>query len=103
MADAERLGLEVGADVAKVKYPGNPESMERACRMAGPTKVVMSGGSKTSDREFLETVEAAIEGGAEGLAVGRNVWQREDPEGMLDALGALIHDDASVDEALEHT
>jgi class I fructose-bisphosphate aldolase len=103
VAYAARLALELGADVAKVKYPGSPEAMEWAVRSAGPTKVVMSGGARTGDRGFLETVRAALDAGGAGLAVGRNVWQREDPEGMLDALGALIHEDASVDEALAHT
>jgi class I fructose-bisphosphate aldolase len=102
IAYAAREALELGADVAKVKYPGSRDAMEWTVRSAGPTKVVMSGGAKTGDRGFLETVRTALDAGGAGLAVGRNVWQREDPEGMLDALGALIHEDASVDEALEH-
>jgi len=53
--------------------------MEFAVDAAGPTQVVMSGGSKTSDRDFLSTVKGAIDAGAVGLAVGRNVWQRENP------------------------
>jgi class I fructose-bisphosphate aldolase len=101
IAYATRLGLELGADVAKVKYPGSPDAMERACRMAGPTKVVMSGGSKISDREFLEMVESSIEAGAEGLAVGRNVWQRDDPEAILDGLERVIFEGASAETALQ--
>jgi len=100
IAYAARQALELGADVAKVKYPGSQEAMEQAVRMAGPTKVVMSGGSKTSDREFLETVKAAIDAGGVGLAVGRNVFQRENPERILDALEQVIFEEASVDAAL---
>jgi class I fructose-bisphosphate aldolase len=74
--------------------------MEDAVRMAGPTKVVMSGGSKTSDREFLESVKAVIDAGGKGLAVGRNVWQRENPHRILDALEQVIFEEASVDAAL---
>ncbi|MXR40845.1 aldolase [Halobaculum sp. WSA2] len=103
IAYATRLGLELGADIAKVKYPGSPEAMAEAARMAGPAKVVMSGGSKADDRAFLETVASAIEGGANGLAVGRNVFQRENPVEILDALEAVIFEEASVEEALEHT
>ncbi|WP_254537512.1 class I fructose-bisphosphate aldolase [Halomarina litorea] len=101
IAYAARLALELGADVAKVKYPGSKEAMEHAVRMAGKTKVVMSGGSKTSDRDFLESVKATMDAGAKGLAVGRNVWQRENPEGILDALERVIFEGASVDSALE--
>jgi len=95
-----RIGLELGADVVKVKYPGSADGMAEAVRAGGPVNVVMSGGSKTDDREFLEVVEGAIDAGASGLAVGRNVWKREDPVGMLDALGAVIFEGASADEAI---
>jgi class I fructose-bisphosphate aldolase len=100
IAYAARQALELGADVAKVKHPGSTEAMEQVVEMAGKTKVIMSGGSKTSDREFLEDVEAAIEAGAVGLAVGRNVFQREHPERILDALEQVIYEEASVDTAL---
>lgn len=100
---ATRLGLELGADVTKVKYPGSPEAMEHACAMAGKTKVIMSGGSKASDEEFLETVEEAMNAGASGLAVGRNVFQREDPTALLDALERVIFEGASADDALGET
>jgi len=86
--------------VAKVKHPGSREAMEEAVRMAGATKVVMSGGSKTTDRAFLESVKQTIDAGGKGLAVGRNVWQRENPERILDALEAVIFEEATVDEAL---
>jgi class I fructose-bisphosphate aldolase len=74
--------------------------MERAVRMATKTKVVMSGGSKTSDREFLESVKAVIDAGGAGLAVGRNIFQRENPTRILDALEKVIYDEATVDRAL---
>ena len=102
IAYAARLAHELGADVAKVKYPGSRENMEQAVRMAGKTKVVMSGGSKTSDRAFLESVKSVIDAGGKGLAVGRNVWQRENPTRILDALEQVIFEEATVDEALEH-
>ncbi|MFB6071454.1 MAG: class I fructose-bisphosphate aldolase [Halobacterium sp.] len=100
IAYAARQALELGADLAKVKYPGSSDAMRDAVEMAGKTRVVMSGGSKTSDRDFLETVKGAIDAGAVGLAVGRNVWQRENPEAFLDGLEAVIYEEASVEEAL---
>jgi class I fructose-bisphosphate aldolase len=100
IAYATRLGLELGADIAKVKYPGSADAMEWAVDNAGEMKVVMSGGSKTSDEAFLSTVAEAVSAGASGLAVGRNVFQRENPEALLDGLEAVIFEEASVDEAL---
>jgi class I fructose-bisphosphate aldolase len=100
IAYAARQALELGADVAKVKYPGSKDAMEQAVRMAGPTKVVMSGGSKTSDRDFLESVKTVIDAGGVGLAVGRNVFQRENPRRILDALEKVIFEETTVDTAL---
>jgi class I fructose-bisphosphate aldolase len=100
IAYAARQALELGADIAKVKYPGSDDAMAHAVDMAGPTEVVMSGGSKTSDRDFLETVKGAVDAGAKGLAVGRNVWQRENPAAFLDGLEAVIYEETSVEEAL---
>ena len=98
---ASRIALEVGADVAKIKYPGSRDAMAHACKAAGDMKVVMSGGSKVSDYEFLSTVEAAVEAGCSGLAVGRNVWQRENPTRILDALEKVIYEGETADSALE--
>ena len=103
IAYAARQALELGADVAKVKYPGSPEAMEQAVRMAGKTRVVMSGGSKTSDRDFLESVKTVIDAGGVGLAVGRNVFQRENPRRILDALEKVIFEETTVDTALAAT
>jgi len=100
VAYAARQALELGADVAKVKYPGSKEAMEHVVEMAGRTKVIMSGGSKTTDREFLRSVKAVVDAGGAGLAVGRNVWQREHPLRILDALEEVIYEGASVDAAL---
>ncbi|MCG1007812.1 class I fructose-bisphosphate aldolase [Halorubrum lacusprofundi] len=97
---AARLGLELGADVVKVKYPGSAEAMGEAVRMAGPTKVVMSGGTMRDDKAFLRNVADAIDAGATGLAVGRNVFQRDDPERILDALEAVVFEEVEPDEAI---
>jgi class I fructose-bisphosphate aldolase len=101
IAYAARLGLELGADVAKVKYPGSQAAMEHAVQMGGKTRVVMSGGSKVSDEAFLDSVRTVMDAGGAGLAVGRNVWQREDPEAILDSLEDVIYQDAAVETALQ--
>ncbi|PSQ16852.1 aldolase [Halobacteriales archaeon QS_8_69_26] len=101
IAYGTRLALELGADVAKVKYPGSKEAFEWAVDAAGDVKVVMSGGSKTDDYEFLKQVETVIAAGGKGLAVGRNVWQRENPIEILDALEKVIYEEQTAEEALE--
>ena len=100
IAYAARVALELGADVAKVKYPGSKAAMREVVEMASPTKVIVSGGSKTDDRAFLERVRAVMDVGGAGLAVGRNVFQRDNPEMILDALEQIIFEEAGVDAAL---
>ncbi|SNZ12513.1 fructose-bisphosphate aldolase [Natronoarchaeum philippinense] len=101
IAYATRIGLELGADLVKVKYPRSGDAMAHAVDAAGAADVVLSGGSKTSDYEFLSTVETAMDAGASGLAVGRNVWQRDDPEGILDALEQVVFEERSAEDALD--
>src|SRR2546428_4286977 len=62
-----------------------------AVKAAGLAKVYMSGGPKApTDDMFLNQVKGAIDGGATGLAVGRNVWQHEEPLKMASALQEII-------------
>lgn len=95
-----RIGLELGADIVKCKYPGSPEGWEDVMDVTGRMKSVMSGGSKASDEEFLDTVHNVIQAGGNGLAVGRNIFQRENPEELLDKLDKVIFEDASPEDVL---
>ncbi|MFQ3319579.1 MAG: class I fructose-bisphosphate aldolase, partial [Natronomonas sp.] len=52
------------------------------------------------DRPRVPRVKETIDAGGSGLAVGRNVWQRENPTQILDALEKVIFEETSVDEAL---
>jgi len=77
-AYAARVGLELGADMIKIKYPGSQESLLLVKRMAGRTKVLLSGGQTIERTSFLKRVKEAVDSEIEGIAVGRNVWQKED-------------------------
>lgn len=78
-AYAARLGLEMGADIIKIKYPGDEKSLRWAVENAGKTGVVISGGAKEDEAGFLEVVQTAINAGCIGMAVGRNIWQSKNP------------------------
>ena len=91
VAYAARAGLEAGADAVKIKYTGDKESFSWAVKSAGKAKVFMSGGPKApSDEDFLAQVRGVMAAGATGLAVGRNVWQHNDPMKMATALKEII-------------
>jgi class I fructose-bisphosphate aldolase len=97
---AARIGLELGADMVKCKYPGTREGWEEVHEVTRGMKTVMSGGSKASEQEFLSDVHNVIEAGGNGLAVGRNIFQRENPSDLLDKLEKVIYEGKSVEEAL---
>ena len=50
---------------------------------------------------MLEKIRNALDVGAKGVAIGRNIFQADDPEAMTAAIAALIHDDASIDAAMK--
>ncbi|OGD39380.1 hypothetical protein A3A25_03050 [Candidatus Azambacteria bacterium RIFCSPLOWO2_01_FULL_46_26] len=91
IAYAARVALELGADMAKIKYSGSKESFTWAVKAAGKMPVVLSGGPKTeNEEEFLETVKNVMAAGGTGAAVGRNVWQHADPVAMSKKIAKII-------------
>ncbi|NMB90096.1 MAG: fructose-bisphosphate aldolase [Chloroflexi bacterium] len=99
LAFAMRVGVELGADVIKASYAGPPQAY-RAARRACYRPVVVLGGEKVNDEgEMLLAISNALEAGADGVAIGRNVWQHANPAGVCRALVALVHGGASVDQA----
>ncbi|HEV2165671.1 MAG TPA: 3-hydroxy-5-phosphonooxypentane-2,4-dione thiolase, partial [Thermoplasmata archaeon] len=66
-----------------------------------PVPLVVAGGPKLdSDRAALELAYRAISEGARGIDMGRNIWQSDHPVPMLRALRAIVHDQATVAEAV---
>lgn len=93
VAYGARIGLELGADMVKVKYTGSLESFRWVVQATFPTRVVMSGGPMTkTDQEFLSRVKDVLTAGAVGIAVGRNIWQRKDPLIISGKIHRLIFD-----------
>jgi len=90
IAYATRVGLELGADIVKVRYTGDIASFKWVVQSAGKTKVVAMGGNKEPEKVFLEKVKTVMEAGAIGLAVGRNVWQSEKPLEISQKIADII-------------
>ncbi len=102
IAYATRLGLELGADAVKVKYTGDKEGFRWVVKAAGRVPVYMAGGPKTKDeQDFLTQVKGCMEAGASGVAVGRNVWQSDNPDRTSKRLAAIVIDGKSVEQAMK--
>ncbi len=93
-----RIAAELGARVVKTYWCENFDKVVNGC----PVPVVMAGGPKCeTELEVLEFVYDGIQRGAIGLNLGRNVWQSEHPVAMARALWAIIHENATVKEAID--
>lgn len=93
---ATRVIAELGAHVIKTYYiePGF-DRIVAAC----PVPIVIAGGKKVPEREALEIAWKAIDCGAAGVDMGRNVFQAGDPIAILVALNAIVHKGESVEAA----
>lgn len=90
VAYAARVALELGADIVKVNYPGSVEGMKRVVAAAGRCRVISAGGSKMGDEEFLAKVREVLAAGGVGMAVGRNVWQHENPMKITEEIKKIV-------------
>lgn len=98
IAIAARVGAELGADWMKIPYAGDYEQVTAGCYVPA---VILGGAKKGSERVMLENIREALDVGAVGVAIGRNIFQADDPAAMTAAVAALIHEDASIDEAMK--
>jgi putative autoinducer-2 (AI-2) aldolase len=91
-----RIAAEFGAHVVKTYYCENFEKVVEGC----PVPVIIAGGKKLSKEvDALELAYNAVEQGASGVDMGRNIWQSDCPVAMIKAVRAIVHNDSDVDEA----
>jgi fructose-bisphosphate aldolase/2-amino-3,7-dideoxy-D-threo-hept-6-ulosonate synthase len=100
IAHVARLGAELGADVVKTNYTGSVETFRQVVRGCD-IPVIIAGGPKTETIQgILQMASDSIEAGASGLSIGRNVFQHQNPALIAEALTAIVHSQASIEEAL---
>ena len=95
---ATRICAELGAQVVKTYYCD--EGFERVT--AGcPVPIVMAGGKKLPELDALTMAYRAIQGGAAGVDMGRNIFQSDAPVAMLQAVRKVVHEGYTPEQALE--
>jgi putative autoinducer-2 (AI-2) aldolase len=96
LALACRIAAELGARIVKTYYCEKFERVIRGC----PVPVVIAGGPKVpTGFEVLQFVHDGIQKGAIGVNLGRNIWQNEHPVAMIRAMRAVIHENATPEQA----
>lgn len=101
VAFAMRIGAELGADLIKASYAGPVDKFKVALQSCYRPVVVLGGEKVNNDQEMLQNVADALEAGASGVAIGRNVWQHTNPGGVSRALVELVHGSGLVEKALK--
>ena len=94
---ASRLLSENGADIVKTYYCEGFEEVVESCL----APIVIAGGTKRPTEEALEFTYKAIQAGAVGVDMGRNIFQNENPVAMIQAIRKIVHEGKTAEEAFE--
>ena len=95
---ATRICAELGAHMVKTYYCAEDfDTVTAAC----PVPLVMAGGKKLPELEALTMAYSAVEEGAAGVDMGRNIFQADDPVAMIRAVGAVVHGSAKPQAAYD--
>jgi len=98
---AARIGAELGADIVKTNYTGDIDTFSEVANGC-PVPVVIAGGPQMdTERELLEMVYDSLQAGGAGVALGRNVFQSDDPTSLVAKISKIIHGGLTVEEALQ--
>ncbi|TNJ39898.1 3-hydroxy-5-phosphonooxypentane-2,4-dione thiolase [Chlorobaculum thiosulfatiphilum] len=96
---ATRICAELGAQIVKTYYvPEDFETVVASC----PVPIVMAGGKKLPEIEALTMSYNAIQEGAAGVDMGRNIFQSDNPEEMMLAVNKIVHEGYNPNEAYEY-
>jgi putative autoinducer-2 (AI-2) aldolase len=94
---ASRVCAENGAHVVKTYFCEDFEKVAASC----PVPIVLAGGKKLPEADALAMAHSAMQQGACGVDMGRNVFQAENPVAMLKAINAVVHDNETPDKAFD--
>ena len=95
---ATRIAAELGAQMVKTYYVADGfETVTAAC----PVPIVMAGGKKLPELEALTMAYRAVQEGAAGVDMGRNIFQSDAPLAMLQAVNRVVHENLPPAQALE--
>lgn len=97
----DRAAAELGADVVKSYYTGDPDTFKEVMKGCPVPIIVLSGPASGDPEELLRIVGDVTEAGANGVIMGRNVWGCRDPVAMIEAISKIIHEEESVENALK--
>jgi DhnA family fructose-bisphosphate aldolase class Ia len=99
---ASRAAAEIGADIIKTYYTGDPDSFAQVIEGCMVPVVVLGGAKTDSIEDVFSDVYYSIQAGGSGIAIGRNIWQHENTRAMIEAMSGIVHEGWSVKQAIAH-
>jgi putative autoinducer-2 (AI-2) aldolase len=94
---ASRVAAELGARIVKTYFCEDFEKVVETC----PVPIVIAGGKKLPEKDALAMAYNAVQAGAVGVDMGRNIFQSEHPVAMIQAVRAIVHQNITPQEAYE--
>ena len=92
-----RIAAEHGAHIVKTYYCENFEKVVESC----PVPIIIAGGKKLPEKDALKLTYDALNAGAVGVDMGRNIWQSNNPVPMIKAVRAIVHHNYNVEQAYQ--
>jgi len=97
-----RIAVDLGVDLIKTQFTGDPDTFSRVVEAAHPVPVVIAGGPIVPWDQVLNTAFSAISAGSAGVSFGRNIFHRRDPAQCIHALRAVVQEGKTPHEALSY-
>jgi putative autoinducer-2 (AI-2) aldolase len=98
LALASRICQDAGARIIKTYYC---EEFSKLVDAVSPTPVVVAGGKYSSPPDALHMAFDSVQAGAVGVDFGRNIFQDDNPIGMIKGIRSIVHENHTVKEALD--
>ncbi|MPW25626.1 aldolase [Alkalibaculum sp. M08DMB] len=98
---SSRIGCELGLDFIKTEYTGDKKSFKELIDGCYKPVLILGGGNSKSNEEILTLVKDALDCGAKGVIMGRNIWRHDNPEKICAAITSIVHNDFTVEQALK--
>jgi putative autoinducer-2 (AI-2) aldolase len=96
---ASRICAELGASYVKTYYVEDGfDTVTASC----PVPIVIAGGKKLPEADALQLAHSAVQEGASGVDMGRNIFQAENPAAMIQAVRKVVHEDFKPHEAYQY-
>ncbi|MFF3330841.1 2-amino-3,7-dideoxy-D-threo-hept-6-ulosonate synthase [Streptomyces sp. NPDC002888] len=102
VAHAVTLAADLGADIVKTVFLGSADEMAAVTRDCPVPLIVAGGPRRAGTADVLAHVDEALRGGAAGVAMGRNIFEADDPGGLARRVSELIHGDSALAPATAH-